>query len=64
MNLHAPGERSVIVPKGPYRWRSKGHLLRCCCACFAKREEYGMDSATERREALSGPTLVAPCDPP
>jgi hypothetical protein len=34
----------------------KGHLLRCRCACFAKREERDIGSATGRREALSGPS--------
>ncbi len=32
-----------------------GHLLRYRCACFAKRAEMTIDSATERRSALSGP---------
>jgi hypothetical protein len=31
-----------------------GHLLRWRCACFAKRAERSIDSAKERRSALSG----------
>jgi hypothetical protein len=31
-----------------------GHLLRCRCACFAKREERTVASAIMRRSALSG----------
>jgi hypothetical protein len=31
-----------------------GRLRRCRCACFAKREELVIDSATGPREALSG----------
>jgi hypothetical protein len=29
MNLGAPRARMLIGPKGPCRWRSNGHLLRC-----------------------------------
>jgi hypothetical protein len=35
MNLRAPKARMVIGPKGPCRWRSNGHLLRCRCASGA-----------------------------
>jgi hypothetical protein len=54
MNLHAPGARMYIGPKEPFRWRSNGHLRRCRCACFAKRVERSIGSASERRSALSG----------
>jgi hypothetical protein len=54
MNLTAPRARMVIVPKGPHRWRSNGHLRRCRCACFAKRAVRDFDSAGNRRKALSG----------
>ena len=32
MNLNAPEARMLIRSQGPCRWRSNGHLLRCCCA--------------------------------
>ena len=34
-----------------------GHLLRCRCACFAKREEWIIASETDPRETLSGPPV-------
>jgi hypothetical protein len=34
----------------------KGYLLRCRCACFAKREERDIGSVTGRRKTLSGPS--------
>ncbi len=54
MNLGAPRARIGIGPEAPSRWRSNGRLRRCR-ACFAKRKERGIDSAVERREALSAP---------
>jgi hypothetical protein len=54
MTVNGPRARMLTSPKEPSMWRSNVHRLGCRCACFPKRKESIIASATDPREALSG----------